>query len=215
MNRLLVSSFASLAAALLLTSTAAADPKTHDGFFLRTGLNLGYTSASKTVEGSMDSLYDSEATKSGMGLGFDFLLGGTLAPGFTLGGGLMYGNTPAPRYQFRDYYGDSNGTSRDAMILLGVTLFGNYYFDPAHGGHAQLMLGYATLYFNEFGLSEANRLNGPLFGIGGGYDFWVGNEWSIGPFLRIVYVVPSYDEPDSKTSASYFYPSIGASFTLH
>jgi hypothetical protein len=47
--------------------------------------------------------------------------------------------------------------------------------------------------------------------LGVGYDFWVGNEWSIGPMFRIAYAPMSIEE----TSVNAIAPALLATFTYH
>jgi outer membrane autotransporter protein len=191
------------AAIALVAGTAEADPRTHDGFFLRLGPNLGPAMVSYSVEGA-----SADADISGFTFGGDLLLGGTLAPGFVLGGGLLVASTSNPTFEAGGQEFETDGT----MLLAGAALFGQYYFDPTQGFHAQALLGYAALDFvSPNGASGGNDPSGVMLGIGAGYDFWVADEWSIGPFARLVFSSLSVDQ----ASFTYIYPNIGAAFTLH
>jgi hypothetical protein len=179
--------------------------RTHDGFFLRLGLNLG--PGMVTEEFSQGPL-SGEFKYSGIATGFDLYLGGTLAPGFVLGGALIATWSSNPSVETPTGDVDLDGT----LIFAGTALFANYYIDPGEGLHFQGLLGFGALDFvTDEGQSGGNDPTGVFFGGGVGYEFWVADEWSIGPFGRVIYGSLSTDATD----VSYLYPSIGVGFTLH
>lgn len=183
---------------------------THDGFYFRIGLNFGplMTTATPEVNGQEGT----ESKYSGLHTGTDLMFGGTPVPGLAIGGALITGFTSDPTVKTGDLEGKADGT----MIFSGIAAFGDYYFDPHGGGHAMLLLGFATADFvSDEGNSGGKDPTGPMVGIGGGYDFWIGNEWSVGPFARILYAPLSVEEDPVKIKYSYLYPSIGVSFVLH
>lgn len=91
-----------------------------------------------------------------------------------------------------------------------------YYFNPNDGFHLQGLLGFGALdYVSSSGQSGGNDPTGPFFGLGLGYDFWVADQWSIGPFVRVLMAMTSVEAGSSKAEQSYFSPTIGAAFTLH
>ncbi|MBM4362123.1 MAG: autotransporter domain-containing protein [Deltaproteobacteria bacterium] len=177
---------------------------------MRLGLNLGPGMTTAKVEGG--GLSGPESDISGFTSGFDLLLGGTVTEGLVLGGGLLTTYASNPTVKVGSFEADADGT----LILAGVTGFAQYYFDPANGGHLQALLGYGALSFeHKNGTSGGNDPGGVLLGIGGGYDFWVSDEWSIGPFARILYGSLSAESGAATQKDTYLYPSIGAAFTLH
>jgi len=184
---------------------------THDGFFMRLGLNFGplmlkYKSEvnGTAAGGDMDV--------SGLTTGSDILLGGTPIDGLVIGGALVAAGTSDPTVK----QGGAERTAKGTTIFGGIGVFGQYYFDPNAGGHVQLLLGYGFVDFvDEDGASGGNDPAGPMLGIGGGYDFWIGSEWSIGPFARVLYASTSVEKGNQKVTANYLLPSIGVAFTLH
>jgi hypothetical protein len=136
--------------------------KHHDGFYLRLGAGLG-------------ALVEEDS--NGLGIPSELGFGGTIAPGLVLGVGNFGVVFPEPR------------SDRDAgqLAFNAWGPFVDYYFDPHAGAHVE-----AGVMFT-YGLSSANgdveAANGPGFGavIGGGYEWWVGEQWSIGPILRATY----------------------------
>jgi len=190
-------------------SAPAPDPhadgaRTHDGFFFRIGLNVGplMLSADTTPE-----------TKwSGVQSGFDLMFGGSPMEGLAIGGALIGGRTTDPKAEV----GGQEGTMKGSMLFAGLAVFGDYYLNPHEGLHFQGMIGFSAVDFvAESGASGGNDPTGTLFGLGVGYDFWIGDEWSIGPFGRVIYSSLSADAGGASLKYSYLYPSIGLAFTLH
>ncbi len=199
------------AIALMAAGTASAEPRTHDGFFLRLGLNLGPMIVNESYEFNGQSAGD-DGKITGFSTGFDLLLGGTLAPGFVLGGGLLGVTTSNPHLKRGPFEADADGT----MILAGAALFANYYFDPTQGFNLQGLVGYGALdYVDEGGASGGNDPSGIIFGIGAGYDFWISDQWSIGPFGRVLMGSMSASAGGAEASQFILYPNIGVAFTLH
>ena len=184
--------------------------RNHDGFFLRLGLNLGYNTLTETREFNGQDLGD--ASIRGVAGGFDLLLGGTPAPGLVIGGALIQAYSSDPTVEINDVESEADGT----LLLIGAAFFANYYFDPKEGLHAQALIGYGALDFvNSEGQSGGNDPTGLILGAGVGYDFWIGDQWSVGPFGRVLYAKMSVDAGGASASQSYLFPSIGAAFTLH
>lgn len=188
------------------SQTAKAEDQTHDGFYLRLGLNFGamMTTASADVGGDTDF--------SGFHYGSDLQLGGTPADGLVIGGFLTASQTSDPSVETDAGEGELDGT----MIFAAIGVFANYYFDPTQGLHLQGLLGFAALDFvTDEGTSGGNDPTGFMFGLGVGYDFWIGGEWSIGPFGRIVYAPLSAESNNVSVDYTYLNPSIGVAFTYH
>jgi hypothetical protein len=92
----------------------------------------------------------------------------------------------------------------------------NYYFDPTAGGYVQGLLGFAALdAVSSDGSSGGNDPTGPVFGIGGGYDFWVADEWGIGPNLRLMYAPTTYSDGGITAKYNVLSIQIGAGATFH
>ena len=201
----------SFIAVSLTAAVAQAEPETHDGFFLRLGANVGPGSVSETIE--VGGTEGPEASFSGLTFGFDLMLGGTPAPGLVIGGALLTTTTSDPSFE----QGSVKGTADGTLLMAGVAAFANYYFDPTQGLHGQLILGYGAVDFvRPNGASGGgNDPTGLLAGLGVGYDFWLGGEWSVGPFARVLYGSMGASAGSASSSVTYLYPSIGAAFTLH
>ena len=152
----------------------------HDGFYLRMGIGLGYgwATTKTTVSGS-----ELKATYSGTGPAFELLLGGTVARGFVVGGGLLELDILNPTIEVQS----SDLTMSSVFILsagstfsgLGFNTVGpffDWFPDETGGAHIGGMFGLGVIHL------EGNLgFGGSLWG---GYDFWVAKQWSLGAELR-------------------------------
>jgi hypothetical protein len=156
----------------------------HDGFYLRFGLGpaLGRVASKGTYD-----IGQTETTFAGWGPAYELLFGGTPGHGFVLGGGLVGQDIPDPEVTHR-----SNGAATttetaddETLGVVVIGLFGDWFPTPKGGAHLGGMIGPGWIGLaGDDGLSSA--------GIGGavwtGYDFWVGDQWSLGPEARFIAV---------------------------
>ncbi len=102
------------------------------------------------------------------------------------------------------------------MIFAAMALFVNYYFDPGEGLHLQALAGFSAIDFvSDEGASGGNDPTGFVVGAGVGYDFWIGDEWSIGPFGRFLFASMGAEGGGATTNDTFLYPSLGVAITLH
>ncbi len=192
-----------LAASLGLAQNAQAAPKTHDGFYLQADLGVGYLSSSAEVGAT-------KASYSGITTPFAFLLGGTVGP-VVIGGGFFGDRAASPKATYD--VGGSTG-SQDltdvTMTLIGIGVFADIYPDVHGGFHIQPFLGWGGLDFSYQGYS-GNSPTGTVLALGAGYDWWVGDEWSIGVMGRLAYAPLKLEGTSYNTVA----PAILATFTYH
>ncbi|MGE0325142.1 MAG: autotransporter outer membrane beta-barrel domain-containing protein [Polyangiaceae bacterium] len=209
MRRLAISVGA--ATAVFVCSTAAmAAPKNHDGFMLRLGPTFGPLSVTETPE--VNGTEGAEVKASGFATGLELLLGGTPAPGLTVGGALLYSQTKDPTLEAGGREVEADGT----LLILSTDVFVQYYFDPTQGFHVQGMLGYGVLdTVRSDGSSGGNDPAGLHLALGAGYDFWIADEWSVGPFLRVQFANYTAEEGPVKVTENFLFPTLGVSFTYH
>jgi hypothetical protein len=151
---------------------------------------------------------------SGGGAMLEVLLGGTPARGFVLGGGLIAHGWTRPSY---DADGAVTRLDDTELSLTFVALFAQLYFDATRGFYVQGLLGAAeeTYKYEENGDTKEADLGGIGFGLGVGYDFWVGDQWSLGPELRFSHARVARDEESIETRHQTTTLSLSFTATLH
>ena len=195
----------SLCAAFTVTPAALADPKTHDGFYLQAAGGLGYLSSSAEVAGTTVSYH-------GLSFPSHLLLGGTPGGGFVIGGGFLGDWVPAPSATIEG--GGVSGTvelTDVTLTLIGLGPFIDFYPDPAKGLHFQALVGWGGLEASYQGNAGGSDPTGLVLSIGGGHEWWVSTQWSIGVMGRLVYAPLSLNDISYTTIA----PALMATFTYH
>lgn len=192
-------------------SELPADPTVHnhDGFFLRLSLGLGKGWFSEEAN-AQNVVYSSEAT--GLTAEFAVQLGGTLAPGFVVGGGLTGTSMVDPTFNVN---GQTVATTNSSVGLSQLQLFGVFYPDPHGGLFLQASVGYAQLQAKIDGVNYDTDISGVALGGGVGYDFWVSEQWSIGPAVLITHGILSRSESNVDYSASFTAPTLAFTGTYH
>lgn len=197
-------------AGVCVPAMANAAPRTHDGFYFQGQVGLGYLNASQEFGGVKQSIH-------GVTIPSAIFLGGTVGP-VVIGGGFFGDYAPAPGGTVEGGpYSGSVSLPDVTMTLVGIGLFADIYPDPHGGLHFQPFVGWGGLDRSYRGDNSGNDPTGLVLAIGGGYDWWVADEWSIGVMGRLAYAplkfdVPAgYDSPTVNTIA----PAILATFTYH
>lgn len=184
-----------------MASEAHAAPRTHDGFYLQLDVGLGYLSSSAEFGPITQTL-------SGVTVPSALLLGGTVGP-VVIGGGLFSDYAPSPSLSNE---GGGSATPDDiSMYLVGLGVFADYYVDPHGGLHFQPFVGWGGLETTVGGNAGGSDPTGLVLAFGGGYDWWVSDEWSIGVMGRIAYAPLKLND----TSYSTIAPAVLATFTMH
>ena len=158
-----------------LSSNAQAAPMTHDGFQLDIQAGLGYLSSTAEYAGVEGQ------SASGMTMSGALLMGGTVGP-VVIGGGIIVDNAFSAKVKQNgnDITPDGYG-----LLLLGFGAYADIFLDPKEGLHFPVFLGWGGLETtNNVGGSDPTGL---VLSLGGGYNFWVSDEWSIGPLGRLTY----------------------------
>jgi hypothetical protein len=187
----------------------------HDGFYLRMGLGFAWGQVKSTATFSVLGLSQSshlEAVYNGWGPAYELLIGGTIARGLVLGGGLVGQDIRDPSLTLST---DAPGSteSMTASGALGVGALGPFldWFPNDRGGlHFGTMIGLAVL-----GLSDGSGKSptGPAGALWGGHDFWIADQWSLGGELRIIALTAKRDFADLDGSSRDNAVSIEAVFT--
>jgi hypothetical protein len=190
---------------------------THDGFYLRLG--IGFASTSGTVKRSSGGFDAPDTDQSGAGVASELAFGGTVAPGLVIGGGIWGASVPSPEYE-------TSGTSTDgdSLALSSIGPFIDYYFDPNGGGHLQAAIALGVASQSKGDLDSAYTGTGYSLMLGGGYEWWVGEQWSLGVLARVQYFnvsghpdddIAGISADDIDVEASFFVPALLLSITYH
>lgn len=182
--------------ALDVTTPPLAAPRpgvhTHDGFYFRAGTGLGVMTEDLRSESS--SVYGGKVKGNGTGFSTvsELAFGGTIARGFVLGGGIYSAELVSATFRVTK---DSAGMpppeldpERRNFTLVGP--FIDWYFNEHRGLHVQFALGFASLSAVRIGSvpwEEDHPYNAAGGGVmlGLGYEWWIGEEWSMGVLARI------------------------------
>lgn len=151
---------------------------THDGFYMRLGFGLGWGRVTSEIG-------DLEVEYSGSGWLLDMLFGGTIANTVVIGGGFLLHEISDPDVNVTS--GEVDVAVGEASGGLGVGTLGPFidiFPDPNGGGHFGAMIGVGTIGLED---ESGDASSGWGFGVFGGYDFWVSNQWSLGANARYMY----------------------------
>jgi hypothetical protein len=175
----------------------------HDGFYMRLGLGPAALSG---------SVFNDAIDVGGVGAAVEFALGGTVAPGLVVGGGSYPVIVPTTSYDFKAINDEQDGGTT-SLTLIGP--FVDYYPNPAGGLHVQGSLGFSTAAVKApSDLESSGSGFGAMLGVG--YEWWVGEQWSMGVLGRATTTSPSL-KPDNgpKSDASFTTFGLLATFTYH
>jgi hypothetical protein len=179
----------------------------HDGFYFRVGIGGGYASLDGTV-------LDIDAKIKGGGASLELLFGGTPASGLVIGGGFVFQSLSKPTVEL-------GGQEYDAKNDLSFGLLGpfiDFYPDATGGFHFGGMFGLATATVDSSSSSSSSN-SASISGGGGflqlGYDFWIGEQWSVGPNARVLWASLKNDDSDVDEKYTMTGFQLLASFTLH
>lgn len=151
----------------------------HDGFYLRMALGYGPLKVTESVANTT-----AETKLKGNGTAFELIIGGTPTPGLAIGGSL-FTHTIKPEIEI----GNTTVESTKSIFVLSLGPMVDWFPVATGGFHVGGGVGWGTL--NAVNYTST----GTAFHLFTGYDFWIGNEWSLGPALRLT---------SSKTSKSPF-----------
>jgi hypothetical protein len=184
----------------------------HDGFFLRFGFGLGYGS----LDGDADASPNEGVLRGGM-FSPEILLGGTPATGLVIGSGLVLHSMPNASGERN---GEPSTSEGDRYNMVTLPLFANYYFDPTRGWQIQGVLGLANGEPRLGGVTSSDT-PGIVLAVGGGWEQWVGEQWSIGVFARLTYTRLRYKNDTRgavggiEETYNFWAPTISFIATLH
>jgi hypothetical protein len=191
-----------VAGVLAFTTESKAEALTHDGFYFQLDAGLGYLSTSAEAGGA-------KVKYSGLSFpSMSALFGGTVGP-VVIGGGFFFDRVGSPSVSLNGQ--DLQGTSDITLTLIGIGAFADIYPDPHNGLHFQPFVGWGGLESSNNGNSGGSDPTGLMLAVGAGYDFFVSDNWSIGPMFRIAYAPLKLNDVTYSTVA----PVLLCSFTYH
>lgn len=193
----------------------------HDGFYARLELGAGYFSGSRRSD-IFDIELEGEVT--GIAQVGGLMLGGTVARGLVLGGGVWGTNTPRAEYggQVLQTDGASTIVERTAGVDLASTSiigpFLAWYPAPTQGLNAEVAVGLALATIGSYVQADTFEIDeyaasGWGLQLGVGYDFWIGEQWSLGLMARASYVNTSVNGYTDTLTA--WVPALAGAATFH
>ncbi len=141
-------------------------PETRDGFFLGLHPTLGYLMLRER---------GGNGASSGLGFGFDALLGGSPTEGLAVGA--ILGGMGFPKPSREGAVADLGSDIVFSWFHIGG--FADYYPDPGSGLHLLAELAYAQL-SSSGDRAQSQDYHGFALAGGLGYDWWVSANWSLG-----------------------------------
>ena len=145
------------------------DAYRHDGFYLRIGGGFDYLRLSGSGP-------DGNSSVSGASMGALIAIGGNVADGLVVAGAVNVGQT---RNTFEGSPEQPPGKATASAGQLGVLV--DWFPDPTGGWHVGGLAGLGFVGIAEAAVAESS---GTGFGgaLLGGYDWWIGPQWSLGLF---------------------------------
>jgi len=186
---------------------ALGDPaglRTHDGFFFRLAGGLGAMSdaidgsGSFLARGSLTGTNEFSGTASGLAFATEVSVGFTPVSSLVIGAGVYTATAPSPK---SDESGVAGKYEFKLTQLELFALFGDYYFGPHSGLHAQAGGGFGAMIMGQGTGQEggpgthAHTAVGPGLMLGGGYEWWVSEQWGMGLLGRAIYGWSSGSDP--------------------
>jgi hypothetical protein len=159
--------------------------ETHDGFYLRVALGFGSLSMQREGTGATDSTVFGNSSIQGGVVGSEVSIGGTPGGGLVIAGSLLSYRMPDPVIE----YDAGNEADLDGALNLFVIGGGvDWYPSPSGGFHFGGLLGGAIAVAPAPEISVFENIGGAggALSISIGYDWWVGDEWSVGALARLV-----------------------------
>jgi hypothetical protein len=147
----------------------------HEGFYLRADLGLGTLSSDLSGPGP-------DLSSSGMELEGDLLVGAGLAPGVTLGGGLLYATQLSGDWDIEDT--DLTASNGDLSTFI-VGPFIDGFPNAKDGWHFGGLAGLAIAQFDPGEPLDSSTALGFGGSVWAGHDFWVAPEWSVGGLIKV------------------------------
>lgn len=196
------------------SAATGSSPRQHDGFYLRFGLGGGVAQDSYSVDVLGASA--GKGTIKGGGALFEAFIGGTVGKHWVLGGGVIEVSLVSPKDEF-------DGVTRptgDTTYSLGAGVFyASYYFDPSDGWYLQGYTGFGVGSVKQTSTGESKTDDygavGGVVGFGGGWETFVGDEWSLGVGAGLTYAQLTGNYILGDVHHTVTYPHAALTLTYH
>jgi hypothetical protein len=176
-------------------------------------MSFGIGSGSATDTLQLNGVTQPDLKFSGTAIMLDILIGGSPVPGFVLGGGLVTHQILSPTLKQNGQTATTGGSV--SLDLNTIGLFTAIYPDPSSGFNIHALVGYGVISANYGDNTTSSNNPSGLSIMGGvGYDFWVSDQWSIGPDLRVAYAKTSYSA-GYEEKVSMLVPTLSFTATYH
>lgn len=199
------------------------EPMVHDGFYMRFG--SGLSAFDERLQSEDSAVYGGEIKSRTRGIATvsELALGGTVAEGVVVGGGLYTLDLLTSTLKLEEDSAGSPPAELDTELrnLVLFAPFIDVYPNPRRGFHVQGALGLAALTPRVFGSSATEQSEYAAIGgglmLGVGYEWFVADEWSIGILGRAtVSVLTGKDESGVRwIHVPISSPSFMVSLTYH
>jgi hypothetical protein len=199
----------------------------HDGLYFRFALGLGMTHDHVTTDVPLptDNVFtfipgNLDLSGSGFAVMTEMAVGFTPWPGFVLGLGSYTATVPKITAKSKDPHTGDYTERISQLGILGPMM--DWYFFPKLGFHAQASPGLATYVAGasvpklEGPFAQAHTAVGFGFMLGVGYDWWIGDQWSMGVLGRVTYGATSgSDGLGTNFSHASYAPAFMITLTYH
>lgn len=170
-------------------SRASGAARTHDGFFLRMGLGLGYARTSTEISGIQFNVYGGDGT-------IDLAVGYSVIRNLSLHASLLSWTAASPTLEWQAggityTQGTDEGVSA-GMNGLGIGL--TYHF-PSPNLYLSAALGGGKLSLDDDDDNVGTTDGGTIFRFLFGKEWWVSDNWGLGlSGLFDIFVMPAEDQ---------------------
>jgi hypothetical protein len=171
------------------------EPYVHDGFFARLAVGPGLFRAWTST--SPDTRHFSGGAVAG-----ELSLGGTPGKGFVIGGSVLLNSVFALSSKDDVIDGDEPSLAGVSFSLDAVGPFVDFYPDPKSGLDFHFFLGTGWLATTRPGAPNVDEPSGIVVSGGGGYDWFVAEQLSLGVHARLTVGSLSVNESSGATSTS-------------
>jgi hypothetical protein len=197
----------------------------HDGFYARFGVGPGYFWDSVNTEAK----YGNDGSLRGKLLTLNFMLGLSVVDGLILGVGFSWSSVS--HIHAETNHRTFSGQEKDFRITFAqIGPFIDFYPNPRKGLHFQAALGRAGYAGNtndffddpsedDYSFDVYDILVGDPKGYSGtggvGYDFWIGEQWSLGVLANLSYFALRDFSSAGSTYHRIWTPALTACVTLN